>query len=108
MRESGVTALLNSMGLPGGLPWWTYLVVALACLAVYICRIIALYKIGSKALDKVSQDKVPEVVNSLTGYRGPRATAGKGRARAGRVGPQRPAGQAEPTNEGIAPGTGAP
>jgi len=81
------------LALPGGLPWWTYLVVALACLGVYICRILVLYKIGSKALDKVSRDRVPEVVDSLTGYRRPSPGAGKSSARTMRAGRRRAVGQ---------------
>ena len=54
--------------LPADTPLWAYFLVLSACLLIYICRMIVVYKLGSKALDKVSAEKVPEVMNSVTGY----------------------------------------
>ena len=52
-----------------GAPWWAFLLLALAWPAVYICRAILSFKLGSKALDKVSAERVPEVLDSVTGHR---------------------------------------
>lgn len=77
VRRSPVRALEVVMADSGGRfvssgsPWWVYLVLILACLAVYICRIIVTFKIASKALDKAPPARVPEIVNSVTGYRSP-------------------------------------
>lgn len=52
-----------------GAPWWAYALVVFACIAGYICRIVMIYKISSKALDKASADGVPQIVDAVTGYR---------------------------------------
>ena len=64
-----MSALAVLSKLPVEAPWWAYLVVIFACLAVYICRIVFVYKLGSKALDKVDAGKVPEIMNAVTGYK---------------------------------------
>ncbi len=66
--------------LPLDAPWWAYLLLALLWLSAYICRQVVAYKLGSKALDKVSPSKAPEVVDSVTGYQRERP----GRRRLGR------------------------
>ena len=51
-----------------GAPWWVYLGVVSACLLAYICRLVCVYKLGSKALDKASAEAVSEIINAVTGY----------------------------------------
>ncbi|MEK2493787.1 hypothetical protein WN990_29965 [Kitasatospora purpeofusca] len=50
-------------------PWWALLIGALAWVVVYICRQLVLYRLLSKALDKVDAKQVPQVVAVLTGSR---------------------------------------
>jgi len=69
---AGGLAASAGLELTGGAPWWAYFIAALAGLLVYICRQLVVMKLGSKALDKVEPDRVPEVMNAVTGYRSPR------------------------------------
>lgn len=51
-------------------PWWASLLVVFACLAVYICRQVGLYRLCSKALDKAKDDQVPQVVTAFMARNG--------------------------------------
>lgn len=61
---NGVVALVKALS--PGWPWWAGLSVTFACLVVYICRKWAWYRLCCKALDKVSADRVAEVVVAFT------------------------------------------
>ncbi|MFC5664634.1 hypothetical protein ACFP3U_16770 [Kitasatospora misakiensis] len=50
-------------------PWWALLIGVLAWVVVYICRQLVLYRLLSKALDKVDAKQVPQVVAVLAGSR---------------------------------------
>lgn len=65
----GATALVKVLS--PGWPWWAGLGVTVACLVVYICRIWAWYRLCSKALDKVTPGRVPEVVAGFKPGSGP-------------------------------------
>jgi hypothetical protein len=54
------------------MPWWACLICVLACLGVYICRIILTYRLGSKALDKAGPAQVPAVMEAVAGGSSPR------------------------------------
>ncbi len=56
-------------GLDSGWPWWASLLVAFAWAVFYICRLIARYRLLSKALDKVTPEQVPEVAAFINGDR---------------------------------------
>lgn len=60
-----VIELVKALG--PGWPWWASLCVVLAWLIVYICRQVGLYRLCSKALDKVRDDRVPDVVTAFMG-----------------------------------------
>jgi hypothetical protein len=60
------------MILPVNGPWWAYLVAVLAGPLVYICRQLVVWRLGSKAIDKADPDRVSEVINAVTGYKGMR------------------------------------
>lgn len=82
-----MSALSQALRLVVGAPWWAYVLVVFACLAAYICRMIRIYKIGSKALDKAASEGVPEIVASVAGHpaqpMGRRRNAGKAPGPAG-------------------------
>lgn len=48
-------------GLGPGWPWWASLSVALLWVLLYIYRSVCRYRLLSKALDKVTAERVPEV-----------------------------------------------
>ncbi|MFB8239427.1 hypothetical protein ACFC58_23035 [Kitasatospora purpeofusca] len=48
-------------------PWWALLIGVLAWVVIYICRQLVLYRLLSKALDKVDAKQVPQVVAVLAG-----------------------------------------
>lgn len=54
-------------GLALGWPWWASLSVAFAWLVLYICRLVGRYRLLSKALDKVTPERVPEVAVFIDG-----------------------------------------
>ena len=84
---SGATALVKVLA--SGWPWWACLVAFLACLAVYICRQWIWYRLYSKALDKVTPSRVPEVVAAF------RPTTGRERHRSGTRATSRSPGDSE-------------
>ena len=65
--KPGVRAV-KGVGLLLGQPWWVWLIGAFTFLAVYICRVVTVYRLSSKALDKVAADRVPEIINAVTDY----------------------------------------
>lgn len=65
---AGVAAPPVGLGLTGPVPWWAYLIAISLGPVVYICRSIMVMRLGSKALDKVSPERVPDVMNAVTGY----------------------------------------
>lgn len=57
------------------MPWWACLICALACLGVYICRLVLAYRLGAKALDKARPAEVAAVMEAVNGR--PRLQPGK-------------------------------
>jgi hypothetical protein len=49
--------------------WWTYLITMLACLSAYICRLVVLFRLGSKALDKADPEQMSAIMETITGHR---------------------------------------
>lgn len=49
------------------LPWWACLAIALSCPATYICRLVVMFRLGSKALEKANPEQVPAVMAAITG-----------------------------------------
>jgi hypothetical protein len=51
-----------------GIPWWGTIV--LACLGpiAYICRLILLYRLANKALDKAPPTQMAAVMTAITGH----------------------------------------
>jgi hypothetical protein len=75
MRPGEVGGLVRAVS--PGWPWWASLLVVLAWLAVYICRSYGRYRLFVKALDKVTRDRVPEVVAELSPRSGGRLRQGR-------------------------------
>jgi hypothetical protein len=54
-----------------GMPWWAWLICVLSCTVLYICRLVVVYRLGSKALDKAQPHQVARVLEAVTGHRRP-------------------------------------
>jgi hypothetical protein len=53
--------------LPSHAPWWAYLILSLVALVGYMCRLILVYRLANKALDKADPEQLPKIVSSLAG-----------------------------------------
>jgi hypothetical protein len=53
-----------------GLPWESITALTFLGLVAYICRLVLVYRLAKKALDKVPAAKAAEVITAVTG-RGP-------------------------------------
>jgi hypothetical protein len=51
-----------------GIPWWDPMILAGLGPAIYICRLLLLYRLANKALDKAPPTQVAAVMTAITGH----------------------------------------
>jgi hypothetical protein len=51
-----------------GIPWWGTMILIGFGLVAYICRLLALYRLASKALDKAPPAQMAAVMTAVTGH----------------------------------------
>jgi hypothetical protein len=51
-----------------GIPWWATMILIGLGPTAYICRILAVYKLANKALDKAPPAQMAAVMTAVTGH----------------------------------------